>query len=145
LVSTLFLISVSVIAASNRTLGELPLKERVWLELAEAFVAVADAERLGGDVSELVDELNHASILLEENEMKNDEGLLQEALLKVEDVLARAPAIGRDGVAAMQTRTVQSWLVVGVVVALGVIVWRYGPRIFWRLWVRSKRRWKVKA
>jgi len=36
-------------------------------------------------------------------------------------------------------------LVIGVVAVLGVIVWHYEPKIFWRLWVRNKRRWKVKA
>jgi len=145
LVSALFLISVTPIIALNPAFGEFPLKERVRLELAEAFVAVAEAERLSGDVSGLVDELNQALILLGEGEMKNDEVILQEALSKVEDVVARAPVVKQGGVAAMQARTVQSWLVVGVVVALGVIVWRYEPRIFWRLWVRNKRRWKVKA
>jgi len=133
------------VVASNPASSELALKARVRLELAEAFVAVAEAERLGGDVSGLVDELNQALILLEEGEMRNDEVMLQEALSKVEDVVARAPVVGQGGVAAMQARTVQSLLVVGVVVALGVIVWHYEPKIFWRLWVRNKRRWKVKA
>jgi len=132
-------------AASNPASGETALKERVQLKLAEAYVAVAEAERLGGDVSGLVGELNQALILLEEGEMRKDEVVLQEALSKVEDVVARAPVVGQGGMSAMQARTVQSWLVVGVVMALGVIVWRYEPKIFWRLWVRSKRRWKVKA
>lgn len=145
MVSALLLISVSLVGASNPALGELALKERVRLELAEAFVAVAEAERLGGDVSGLVDELNQALILLEEGEMRNDEVMLQGALSKVEDVVARAPVVGQGGVAVMQARMVQSWLVVGVVVALSLIMWRYEPRIFWHLWVRSKRRWKVKA
>jgi len=108
-------------------------------------MAVAKAERLGGDVSGLVDELNQALTLLEEGETRNDEAMLQGALSKVEDVVANAPVAGQGGVAAMQARKVQSWLVIGVVAALGVIVWRYEPRIFWRLWVRSKRGWKVKA
>jgi len=108
-------------------------------------MAVAKVERLGSDVSGLVDELNQALILLEEGEMRNDEAMLQRALSKVEDVVARAPVAGQGGVAAMQARTVQSLLVIGVVAALGVIVWHYEPKIFWRLWVRNKRRWKVKA
>jgi len=145
LVSTLLLISVYLVVASNTVLGEPALKERVRLKLAEAFAAVAEAERLGGDASRLVDELNQALILLEEGEMRNDEVMLQEALSKVEDVVARALVIRRSGVAAMQARTVQSLLVIGLVAALGVIVWHYEPKIFWRLWVRNKRRWKVKA
>jgi len=145
LVVALLLISVFLMAASNPASGETALKERVRLKLAEAFVAVAEAERLGGDASGLVSELNQALILLEESEMRKDEVMLQEALSKVEDVVARAPIVGQSGVSAMQASMVQSWLLVGAVVALGVIVWRYEPRIFWRLWVRSKRRWKVKA
>jgi len=145
LVSTLLLISVYLVVASNTVLGEPALKERVRLKLAEAFAAVAEAERLGGDASGLVDELNQALILLEEGEMRNDEVMLQEALSKVEDVVARAPVAGQGGVAAMQARTVQSLLVIGLVAVLGVIVWHYEPKIFWRLWVRNKRRWKVKA
>lgn len=145
LISTLLLISVSLVVVSNTTLGELALNERVQLELAEAFVAVAEAERLGGDVSGFVNELNQALTLLEEGEMRNDEVMLQGALSKVEDVVNRAPVVGQGGVAVMQARTVQNWLVVGVVMVLGLIVWRYEPRIFWQLWVRIKRRWKVKA
>jgi len=143
--SALLLISAFLIISSGLASGEFALEEKVRLELAEAFVAVAEAERLGGDVSELVDELNQALILLEKGEMRNDEVRLSEALSKVKDVIARAPVVGQGGLAAMQARTVQSWLVVSVVVALGVIVWRYESRIFWRLWVRSKRGWKVKA
>ena len=145
MVLALFLVSVSLIVVLSPAVGELALERSVRLELAGAFVAVAEAERVGGDVSGLVEQLNQAVVLLEEGETKNDEALLREALSKVEEVVARAPVVGQDGVATMQARTVQSWLVVGVVAALGVVVWRYEPRVFWRLWVWSKRRWRVKA
>lgn len=114
-------------------------------KLAEAFEAVAEAEGAGGDVSGLVEQLSEAAILLERAGVEGDEGLLRDLLLKVEGVIAEAPVVAQHGAAEEQARMVWSWFVVGLVAVLAVIVWRYEPRVFWRLWVRSKRGWKVKS
>lgn len=128
--------------ALARASGEPSMEEKARLKLAEAFEAVAEAERLGGNVSELVDELNRALGLIEE--AKGDSALLQEALSMVEGVASKAPEVGRAGAAAAQFRTIQSLLAFGAIIALCAVAWRYGPRAFWRLWVWAKKGWKVK-
>ena len=115
------------------------------VKLGVAFEAFAEAERMGGDVSQLVKELNEALALLERGEAEGDDALLYEAILKAEEVAARAPAIGRDGEAAARARIIQTGLVVGLVAVSAAIVWRCGPMLFWRLWTRSKREWRVRA
>jgi len=114
-------------------------------KLAEAFEAVAEAERMGGDVSDLVVWLNEAVKLIEEGEACGNESLIGEAFLKAEAVIAEAPVLGEEGAASVRMRMIQNGVVLGVVVVLAVVVWRYGSRVFWRLWVKSKRDWRVKT
>ena len=114
-------------------------------KLTEAFEAAAEAERVGGNVSSLVVELNEAVSLLESGEASGNETLISEAIMKAERVVDLAPQVGREGAAAAQARTYQTIAFVGVLIVLALVVWRYGPRLFWDLWIRSKRDWVVKT
>ncbi|MBO3754896.1 MAG: hypothetical protein FGF53_08505, partial [Candidatus Brockarchaeota archaeon] len=106
-------------------------------KIAEAFKAVAEAEKMGGEVSDLVAELNEALKLLEEGEV-------QEAVLKADVVIAEAQRVGMEGAAMRKARMLQSAVVLSFLAFSAFSVWRYGPRLFWSLWIRSKRSWKVR-
>jgi len=106
-------------------------------KLIEAFKAIAEAERMGGNVSSLVAELNEAIRLLEEGETYKNESLIDEAFLRAESIISRTSEVGREGAVEVQARVFQGVIVIVVFVALALVVWRYGPRLFWRLWVRG--------
>ena len=114
-------------------------------KLATAFEGVAEADAKGGNVTTLVVELNHALALLERGEANGDEGLIRDAISKAEEVTAEAPIIGKQGEEAAQVRLAETFLVLSLLALSAVIVWRYGPRVFWELWTRSRRDWRVEA
>ena len=115
-----------------------PSDEDVRNMLTEAFEAVLEAENAGGETLNLVDELNQALRLL-------DEGKTEEAMSIVDAVLAVVPDIKQAGL--ISTRN-QQITVTGTLIFSAVstaVVWRYGKKVFWLLWLRSKRGWKVNS
>jgi len=106
-------------------------------KFVEAFKAIAEAERMGGNVSSLVAELNEAIRLLEESEDYKNESLIDEAFLRAESIIGRASEVGREGAVEVQARVFQGVIVIILFGALALAVWRYGPRLFWRLWVKG--------
>lgn len=121
------------------------LEDEATGKLAEAFEAVSEAERLGGNVSHLVAELNEAICLLAEGETYKNKTLIREAVSKIDYVIAVAPEIERESAAAFQTHRFQAMVTIGLLAALALVVWRYGPKLFWDLWIKSKRDWRVKT
>lgn len=109
--------------------------------LIDAFEAVAEAERVGGNVSYLVEELNHAVKLLEAG---GGEELL-EAESKIQDVLEAVSDVKAEGIVSTQHRQIMAGVVLVVLTVAVVVVWRFGPRVFWLLWLRSKRGWRVQT
>jgi len=106
-------------------------------KIASAFEGVAEADAKGGNVTSLVIELNDALTLLEKGEADGDEGLIHDAISKAEEVIAEAPIIAEQGEEVAQARLVETLLVLSLLAISAVIVWRYGSRIFWELWMRS--------
>ena len=119
--------------------------DEVRAKLARSFKAVSEAERMGGNVSSLVSELNAAIALLEEGESSGNETLIREASMRADHVLAEAPEAGREGTAGAQLRIYQKVAILSSLAILAFVVWIFGPRLFWSLWTRSKRDWRVKA
>ena len=105
-------------------------------KLAEAFEAVLEAEKAGGAVSRQVDELNHAIKLLEEGDLEEAESL-------VGNVLAAVPEIKQAGLILTRNQQLMAVGMLTLLSVLGVVVWRFGRRIFWILWLRSKKGWKI--
>ena len=149
LLSKLLLASTVILLLSPRV-ASIPAPDAVSIDevrakLAESFKAVSEAERMGGNVSSLVSELNAAIALLEEGESSGDETLIREASMRAEHVLAEAPEAGSEGVAGAQLRIYQNVAILSSLAVLAFVVWIFGPRLFWGLWKRSRHDWRVKA
>jgi len=112
---------------------------RATFELA--FAEVKLVEQYGGDVSALLPKLNLALQLINSGS-DND---LVKAQLIIEDVSLEAHSAQASGVSSTNTQ----YIIVGVsLVILGasaVLVYIYGGRLFWGVWVRMKRGWVVKG
>lgn len=109
--------------------------------LTVAFEAVAEAEGKGGDVSHLVDELSRALRLIEAGGAVD----LDTAQSVIEGVLSAAPGVEQQGVASTRLQQVKAVAIISLLAVSGIVVWRYGPRVFWTLWLRSKRDWIVRS
>jgi hypothetical protein len=115
--------------------------------IAEAFSAVVEAEKAGGDVTPLVASLNEALSLVEQGERSADQAeaavLYERATQIADQVLASAPMVKEAGLVAQRSST--TFLVVSMV-ALGVtglVAYLFVPPLFWMLWLRGHRGWRV--
>ena len=105
----------------------------------EAFEAVEDAERRGGDVSSLVDELNRILELMEDG----GQAELMEASSRIDGVKEGSMELGRVGEEGVQSQLVLSGLILLATCVLGFLVWRFMPGLVWRFWLRSRGEWRV--
>lgn len=116
-------------------------EEDVRAELRLSFEAVAEAERMGGDVSDLVSELNLIAERLEIAEKEDYFNLIS----RLREVGARAWLLGGVG----QTVGVDQFnLSVEILVFTGLLVflvWAFFPVLFWRSWLRFKGDWVVSS
>jgi hypothetical protein len=134
----LAILFITILALSVVPVGAVTLDE-ARSDLAKAFVRVQNAEQAGYDVSSLVEELKTATGLL--NAGGND-NLVQASAL-ISDVLASTPTVTSSWIQAQNTGL---FVRLALLAALGVIaslVWFYGSDIYWWLWRRTLRGWRV--
>jgi len=107
--------------------------------VAEAFKAIVEAEAAGSDVSELVEELNHALLLIR----KGDEDGLVEAEQILSQIVLDAEALRAAGLRQRNVDAAVALVKVAILVGVAVLVWMRGDEWFWRLWLRPRRRYVV--
>ena len=136
LFTVLLFIGLSSIPHAHPQIGEADLRERMY----DAFQAVVVAENAGGDVSELVQELNAIITLLETG------GAVDPAVFEsiIVELISQASQVQRSGVSETRQSLIISGSVVLVLLASAGLVWFYGSRVFWSVWLRIKRGWVVK-
>lgn len=108
-------------------------------EAATAFAAVSRAEAAGGNVTRLVGDLDRAVRLID----AGGEADLVEADALIRGVEAAASSVESGGAQSRTMRYVETGFVLVVLAAAAALVWLYGSRVFWRLWIRTKRGWRV--
>jgi len=108
----------------------------------QAFLAVQNAEKDGGNVSSLVAQLNGALALIQKASAENSTNPgqaasdLNAAVTISQGVKASAATVGQQGMAGRQF---QSELSIGstiVIVGIAIALYIYGERIYHRLWLR---------
>jgi hypothetical protein len=114
-------------------------EEDIWSELRVSFEAVTDAETLGGDVSDLVSELNSILSRFEIAPEEEYEELVSR-LLEVESGAELAASVGQTGGVDQFNLSITILLFTGLLVLL---VWAFFPVVYWKLWLRSKGDWVV--
>jgi len=122
----------------------LPINE-TEKKVFEAFKAVAEAEEKGGNISILVAELNSAIKLIQEAEATGDKAFIEKALVKLDKIISEAPKVGESGLTAARWRQIKTMVALSIEVAVGLIVYIYAPKAFWRAWIKVKGKWKVKT
>ena len=115
-----------------------------------AFSAVQNADRLGGNVTALVAQLNGALSLIQKASAENATNPAQaakdlaNATSVAQKVASAAGPVGQQGSAARQ---LQFYLSVGsaaVIVAVASLIYIFGDRIYRRLWLRAYGSYEVR-
>ncbi len=111
-----------------------------------AYNAVVDASNKGADVSELTGHLNQAITLTEQAQAQLNinasyaQNLATQAQTIAENVTSQALILEADN-----TITIITAVTVAVLVAVGVIVYFFGPKVFWKLWLTLRKNYRVKV
>ena len=157
LISMLLFQFISVIALSSPQIllrGENVGKADVTVDDArkkifEAYAAVVDAEASGGNVTDLVNRLNEAIelIRLAENTSDSEEAsvLIEQAISIADGVLSEVGEVKEEGLALRRFHLFLSVFSISLIFVSCVLVYFYGPKVFWGLWVRIKGNWRVKS
>jgi hypothetical protein len=119
-------------------------------KVMEAFTLVQEADLAGGDVSHLVSKLNEALDLISQADSiaSSNPNQAQELYHQAEDianqVILEAPLVKEEGIIAKQNSNIMLAVELTILAILGFIVYRFGPRLLWKLWLRAHKDWKVK-
>ncbi len=101
----------------------------------EAFTAISVAEDAGGEIGDLLDQLNEAILLIESGSDEN----MTDARSILDVVLVDSEAVRAAGVQQGTSDAVVAIVKVVFLVGLAFSVWLRGDEYFWRLWRRTKR------
>ncbi len=116
--------------------------------ISDAFSVVLDAEKAGGDTSELVASLNEALRLVQEGEQSSDQtqavALLDQAKLIAERVHASAWDVKEAGLLAQRNAFAYLTVSVTALAIAALFAYVFVPRLFWTLWLKSHKNWRVK-
>jgi len=111
------------------------------------YIRLVDAERNGARIEEAAAKLNTALQMAMGAHTSLDQSVRSALLLEAEriaaEVEASVPELIREAENEARTRTI---LMIAVPLALvmgGLLVYVYGPRILWELWLRARSGWWV--
>ena len=144
------IIVVLVLASASVPAAKAQTATQVQSQIGQAFAAVQSAEQAGGNVTALVAKLNSAIGLVQEansvsaSDPARAASLLAQASTLAQEVTNAAPsaaAAGRASVAAGQLDLVIETVVLAALAAAAYVC---VPRLFWGLWLRTRRDWRVK-
>ena len=146
---------LAVWLASALLLGAAPLsnaqgQSQAEAQIGQAYAAVLGAEQSGGNVTALVAKLNTAISYaqqagqIEASNPAQAQSLYAQASSLASQVIQAAPGVASAGKAAVFAAQVDLVIETAVVAELAVVAYLYVPRLFWRLWIRAHRDWRVR-
>ncbi|MHA1582085.1 MAG: DUF1616 domain-containing protein, partial [Candidatus Baldrarchaeia archaeon] len=115
----------------------------------DAYAAVVDAEASGSNVTDLVNRLNEAIELigLAENTSDPEQAsvFVEQAVSIADEVLSEVGEVKEEGLALRRLHLFLSVFSISLLIISGVLIYFYGSKVFWGLWVRIKGNWKIKG
>jgi len=119
--------------------------ENAWSLVYDAYMAVRDAESSGGNVTGLVSDLNRALTLIDEGIRSGNSSTIDEAKVILSSVIDKAPLVKEAGEAEARARMLTA-IAVCVLAAVGLVAaYAYGRDLPWRLWLRLRGRYRLRA
>ena len=131
-------IALLLLTALATPMGLCATPDDARMHVAEAYEAVLEAYEAGGNVTLLIGRLNEALKLIAEAESSGDLSLLDEANRLIKSVIEDAPRVRDEGLKSRNSMYILYGSTLTMAVALAVLAYFYGPRLFWRIWVRLR-------
>jgi hypothetical protein len=127
-----------------------PSSDQLLARVDSAYVRILQAQHAGGNVTELTGMLNQALVLIKQGEgmeatdQAGAADRYQQASLLIQTVDDLAPQVESAGMAAEQSQLFWLLAFLAALAAVGGLVFAFGGRVFWRVWIRLHRDWLVK-
>jgi hypothetical protein len=113
----------------------------VRAQLSQVFSLVVRVERSGGDVSGLVTKLDQAASFLNAGDVNS----LGRASALINEVKVSVGSVSNLGTQASTIKYLWVGWSLFILGVWGLLIYLYGSRVFWALWLRFKRDWRVEA
>ena len=113
----------------------------------KVYSRLADAEKRGADVREAALKLQKALELIREAEENPGEGeaLLSRASMLIDEVNSSIPSLIEKGERRILWKNAMIGSTASLIVVAAVLVYRFGPKIFWETWLRIRSEWIVEV
>jgi len=135
-----FVAAMLTFAILSSTVYAAPVDD-LRIQLSQVFSLVVKAERSGGDVSGLVAKLDQAASLLNAGDAES----LARASSLINEVNGNVGNVADLGAKATTLQYLWAGWTIALLGIWGLLIHVYGSRIFWTLWLRLKRDWRVEA
>lgn len=148
LIVTVLLLSVFLSSAAT-CLAQTSDVDSARASVRDAYTILLEVHDAGGDVVGLTEQLNFAFDLLAQAEdlltvnPAEAQRLSLEAQTVADEVMAQAPSIKEEGIAQGQLSVVLIGGLAAILVVVGVLVYLFGPKFMWRIWLRLRKNYRV--
>jgi hypothetical protein len=135
-----FLLLIFIILASSSPLVCSEMPEEAFTAIEESYIAILNAEKIGGNVTVLIIMLNQASELA----VKGGEDDIREAITMANEVKDLALSIESSS----RIRQIRSYSILVVFLTISILamifIKKYGDGVYFSLWASMKRNWRIK-
>jgi hypothetical protein len=120
-------------------------------EIQTAYNALIDAYNAGGNVNELITQLNEALNLTAQAESINNtdpnqaQTLASEAQALAQNVTQEAPTVKNQGLHQEQIVMITLAASVTALIIAGIFVYVSGPKALWKMWLKLRKNYRVKV
>lgn len=141
----LFLISVPAIAL---TYAQFTTNNNVQDAIYSAYKAIFNASNAGADTNQLIQQLNQAINLTTQAQQLNITNP-QQAQTLADQAQSLAQNVTQQAIAAQQSAS-NVLPIIGVaaaatLIATGIIVYVFGPKLLWRIWFNLRKNYRIKT
>ena len=115
--------------------------DELVLQLGPLYEELNRAEKSGGNVAPIINELNQCATLIKLGGEEN----LRKASNLIALIHNKISLIQEAGISQTTYLYQKTGITLLILTVLGFIILIYGSRIFWTLWYRTKRNWIVES
>jgi hypothetical protein len=144
----LFLTLSALMSAITLVCGQNPTVDSAQTAVHDAYQALVEADKAGGDINKLTDQLNQAVDLTSQaqalisTDPQKAQTLASQAQTLAQTVTEQASTTKSEGL-------MQNPLIIGAsiaaLLAAGILVYLYGPKAYWKMWLKLRKNYRVRT
>jgi HAMP domain-containing protein len=120
-------------------------------EIQTAYKALIEAYNAGGNINELIDQLNEALNLTAQaesaryTEPNQAQTLTSEAQALAQNVTQEAPTVKDQGLQKEQIMMITLGASVTALLIVGIVIYVSGPKALWKMWLKLRKNYRIKV